>query len=74
MIGAARELPSDPGNASRFRPALRLASSGVARTPARMAQGIVGQTSDHEIRRFPMQLPSLSICYSPSIHFHHDLS
>ncbi|EEA22645.1 conserved hypothetical protein [Talaromyces marneffei ATCC 18224] len=58
MIGAARGLPSDPGNASRFRPALRLASSGVARTPARMAQGIVGQTSDHEIRRFPMQLPS----------------
>lgn len=46
-------LPPDPGNASRFGPAISLASSGLAHTPTRMAQKIVNQTSGHEIRLLP---------------------
>jgi hypothetical protein len=55
------EIPSVPGNASRFGPARVLASSGLAPTPARMAQKIVNQTSDHEIRCFPVLHPPFSL-------------
>lgn len=51
-------FPSGPGNASRLGPAPVLALSGLAPTPARIAQKIVNQTSDHEIRCFPvLRLP-----------------